>query len=542
MNRLSLLTLFNLVFLSACQDLDEVRVVVPEAVTAIDASLLDRGDACENCDAFRQAFADDGGRFMEMGVLEDDVGFNGGLEAGFDVMDATGRSSIDGGTLDAMADALADVATALCGNGIIEAGEACDDGNQIDQDWCTNQCQTHQVCGALPVANACADRDQYVLDLEEHIMQDIDGCVFALDTPSPDQWHEGHRLIQRLAERLGSVRTIEEVLADLNRVGELGISPYNATRLRNHEWVGFRWNEGDNDVDYWYPQGITGSSDARDASRVSNRRLLMVSWYHKTPERPTRGVRVSLADITNLNRISYRHLLLVEPYGRANGTVNFRAANTESGNALHAGGIVWFGRYLFVADTRHGIRVFDMHNILEIPDVDDHGAIGIDGGRIAAHGYKYAVPQLARYTQSTAACPLVFSSLGLDRSTSPPTLVSAEYRASDAQARLVHWPIDVTSGLLLDIDRQTRGRSAKSIAQTRVQGALSWRGAYYVSSSSQYLNYGRLYRTRSGMTSTRTAWVYGAEDLYYERSSGLIWTPAEHPGFRDTVGIPLLPP
>jgi hypothetical protein len=76
-------------------------------------------------------------------------------------------------------------------------------------------------------------------------------------------------------------------------------------------------------------------------------------------------------------------------------------------------------------------------------------------------------------------------------------------------------------------------------AQTRMQGALSWQGGLYMSSSSQYMRFGRLYRTRPGQqTSSVTAWVYGAEDLYLERSTDRIWTPAEHPDARDVVSIP----
>ena len=65
---------------------------------------------------------------------------------------------------------------------------------------------------------------------------------------------------------------------------------------------------------------------------------------------------------------------------------------------------------------------------------------------------------------------------------------------------------------------------------------------HYLSSSSQYGAFGRLYRTRAGRKSSISAWVYGAEDLYYERGSGVVWTPAEHPSYRDVVGIPLLEP
>ena len=80
-------------------------------------------------------------------------------------------------------------------------------------------------------------------------------------------------------------------------------------------------------------------------------------------------------------------------------------------------------------------------------------------------------------------------------------------------------------------------------AQTRMQGAQRWQNNYYISSSSQIEDkFGRLYRTRSGRESSISAWVYGAEDLYYERATGVIWTAAEHPGYRENVGIPLLVP
>ncbi|MDE0883418.1 MAG: hypothetical protein OSB21_12565, partial [Myxococcota bacterium] len=89
---------------------------------------------------------------------------------------------------------------------------------------------------------------------------------------------------------------------------------------------------------------------------------------------------------------------------------------------------------------------------------------------------------------------------------------------------------------------EVRGQQAKMAAQNRMQGAQRWQGNYYISSSSQWNQFGRLYRTRSGLESSISAWVYGAEDLYYERQTGIIWTTAEHPDFRDVVGIPLLVP
>jgi cysteine-rich repeat protein len=43
-------------------------------------------------------------------------------------------------------DAAPDEAPVVCGNGVRQAGEACDDGNQIDEDGCTNAC-TLPTCG-----------------------------------------------------------------------------------------------------------------------------------------------------------------------------------------------------------------------------------------------------------------------------------------------------------------------------------------------------------------------------------------------------------
>ena len=32
-----------------------------------------------------------------------------------------------------------------CGNGVVEGGEACDDGNTADGDGCSSQCQVHPL-------------------------------------------------------------------------------------------------------------------------------------------------------------------------------------------------------------------------------------------------------------------------------------------------------------------------------------------------------------------------------------------------------------
>ena len=111
------------------------------------------------------------------------------------------------------------------------------------------------------------------------------------------------------------------------------------------------------DVSYWYPQGITGTGDAFANGFIEDRRALIVSWYHKTEDRPTKGARISLFDLTDVDQPRYRHLLLVTP--KENGSnIDFGPAEYEHGDrdALHAGGIVWLHPYLYVADTFVGMR------------------------------------------------------------------------------------------------------------------------------------------------------------------------------------------
>jgi len=438
-------------------------------------------------------------------------------------------------------------------------------------------------------------------------MRDTQGCSFGLVPPSAQDWADGRARAVNLADRLGGPVPIAELLGKSNRQGVKGISKKNADRLRNHPHQGWRWNSGDNKVEYWYPQGITGSSDSVSNGTVAGRRVQLVSWYHKTEAKTnTKGVRVSLADITNLNNvelsgtnddnaksleacigecdadsqcaaglkcfqrdnldlvpgcrgegtknwdycyspggIEYSHLLLVVPYGDGD-QVNYRPLHKSltDTDAVHAGGIAWYGDYLYVVDTTKGFRVFDMSLIAQVSNTDNADSFGRSGQITHAFGYRYIVPQIARYDQHEDACYFTFSFVSLDRSSNPPALLTGEYKkASSVQGRLVNYLLDPETHKLQVRRGEIRGQEAKMGAQTRMQGAARWQNNYYISSSSQIEDrFGRLYRTRSGRESSISAWVYGAEDLYYERATGVIWTAAEHPGYRENVGIPLLVP
>ena len=226
------------------------------------------------------------------------------------------------------------------------------------------------------------------VDAVEGELTPLDRCRFGW-TP-PDDWEGGMARVAALADRLPVVGW-GDVLAQLNRRTR-GAGATNRTAIPQLA-DGFTWNEGDDNVDYWMPQGVTGSSDAAADGLVAGRRLLLVSWYHKDAQGggAQRGVRVSVVDWNLVGRPvdDYRHLLLVEPTVGPDGVPNFRAVE------IHAGGIAWVGRWLFVADTGHGLRVFDMERVMEVATGEDH--MGRQGERWYARGYRYIIPQVERY-------------------------------------------------------------------------------------------------------------------------------------------------
>lgn len=473
------------------------------------------------------ASTDSGGRPDAVGedaVSRDTSGFDA-PELDVGVLDDAGE---DASAVDAAPDV---PAVAECGNGDVEDGEECDDGNRDAGDSCSPDCQRAWACP--PLDGSC---DGARPTTTEHRIADAEGCSFGL-TPWPTaRVAERRALIDALAMSARDSGDLLSVTDSLNREGRSGISSRNSDRLRNHEWEGFRWNTGDENVSYWYPQGITGSSDGFGAATA--RKYVLVSWYDNSDDRPTRGVRVSLADVTDMDDVRYRHLLLVEPSGTPD-SPDFGPVATGSGGALHAGGIVWWEDLLYVADTTGGLRVFDLSNVMRTTH-SDTARIGVAGARFDALGYGFAVPELMRYTPTAESCSVRFSFVGLDRSSTPPALVTGEYQSDNAGGRIVVWNLDPATGLLELREGASRASAAYVGGQTRMQGAVRYDGNIYISSSSQVGSLGRLYRTRPGLDeSSISAWVYGAEDLYIDRERDIIWTAAEHPGNRDVVGIPI---
>jgi hypothetical protein len=294
--------------------------------------------------------------------------------------------------------------------------------------------------------------------------------------------------------------------------------------------IAFRWNAEDEASTRWIPQGLSGSADAEASGLVSGKRVILSSAYDDTGDK---GVRVAFVDVT-AGAPRYRLALLVAPSGTT-------SAPSFTSVGIHAGGIVWYGRYLYVADTTHGLRVFDMNSILRV--ATDADVVGCAGGTCRAGLYKYAVPQVGKYeiASVTAACEPLFSFVSLDRSSTPPSLVSGEYCSGSAcsgplAGRVLRWPLDPTTGLLRS--ERTFPTEAFLMGQTQVQGAAARSGTFFLSSSAPAGGGGALYRVKPGASATST-WIDTPEDLMVDPSSGLLWSQSEGAGARVVFGASL---
>lgn len=351
-------------------------------------------------------------------------------------------------------------------------------------------------------------------------LRSIDSCSFHLG--DRNAWTTNSALVDRLAKELDVV-SVGDVLADANRdasaIGRL-------SRVDDFK-QGFKWNLADTASLDWWPQGITGSGDASPTGLVDGKRVLIVTFYDKGDSEDRKGVRIAFVDITNPAAIKYRFALLV--------TVRDNAGRTELDPVkVHAGGVVWYGRYLYVPDTGRGLRVFDMERILRVPE---QGAnIGWNAGtkKYTAADYRYVVPQVDDYMLSNS-CPLAFSYASLDRSTTPPSIVTGEYK-SGTEGRLARWSLDPATQKLA---APYYPKETYYAQQSHIQGALSWKGTWWVQSAAQTLLAGKLYRLNENRDSKGFPQPVGIEDLYHDPTTGLLWSLTEFPGYRYVYAAPL---
>jgi hypothetical protein len=336
-------------------------------------------------------------------------------------------------------------------------------------------------------------------------------------------------LIDDLDAALPNV-SVPAVVADGNRVAT-SCAPSASNRLAS-----FCWNSGDNNVTYWIPQGITTTADAYDAGTYEGATAILVSWYDDASDGVDRGVRVSFVDYSTPSAPTYRHVLLVEPYTRSDGRASFRAVNVD------AGGMFWYGYYLYVASTSLGFRVFDMRHIWQASTANDAVIGWQPDGTYQAYGYKYVLPQVFTYARSTTGgyANLTFSFASLDRTSTPDSVIVGEYAYPGTGTRLVRFPIDYTTRMLTEsADGYAHATQAYDVSVTSMQGATAINGKYYLSTSDGDGNKGDLGTfTPGGSVVMHTDHLpIGPEDVSYWRAKDQLWSLTEYAGSRSVFAV-----
>lgn len=125
--------------------------------------------------------------------------------------------------------------------------------------------------------------------------------------------------------------------------------------------TGYKWNTSDAETLRWRPQGITGIN-------AGCKEFSVVSWYGRNinnsfpctaynADYRNRGSRVSFVDITDMDSIRYRHVLLVDE-------------NYNTFYDMHAGGLVIINDTLYVPDSRSttdAMYAFPLDGIKAVP-------------------------------------------------------------------------------------------------------------------------------------------------------------------------------
>ena len=321
--------------------------------------------------------------------------------------------------------------------------------------------------------------------------------------------------VAALASALGGRVGVAGVLADLNRSAAPVRPP-----SRSVTWA-FRWDDEDARSQRWWPQGITSTADRDVSEEYDGRRVLCASWYSKDIDGLHKGSRVSFVDLTG-ERPRYRHVLLVEPVLRDDGTVDVRPVR------IHAGGLVWFGDHLHVAGTARGIYSFRLDDIVRADD-------GVE-----ALGYRYLLPVRFAYEAVTddGVERLRYSFLSLTRGPAP-RLVAGEYGRRGRTTRLLSYPLDPATSLLSTTQAaEARPSGLPEQGLDGMQGAVVVDDTWYVSTSSGRYLPGSLHVGRPGAF-RRHARVLpiGVEDLTYWPSTDRLWTLSEYPGRRFVVAL-----
>lgn len=367
------------------------------------------------------------------------------------------------------------------------------------------------------------------------------GSAAAADTPTnlptsqytlSANYHQFDAINSALVSRLG-VASVHTVMTNANHDRTGLPSSFSVPGLES----GFRFDGPDNSDCRNYPQGITTTRDAVGTANSGNydgHQLVVVSWYTRdecggSQERS----RITLVDWDATYPNKYRKVLLVEPTGTAT-TPDFKDI------PIHAGGVSWYGDYLYVADTGRGMRVFDMRKILRTNTGGDSDQIGRQpNGAYYAHNYAYVLPQIGTISSNTTSgTRLNWSTISLDRVSR--SMVMTEYTCSSGctsypnrAPRAIRFPFASGSNTFA---ASTTASQALRLPWYKLNGVASHNGRWWFYSSGAK----RLYYWTPSAGSTSYSFVSAGESISYwedETKPDLLWTLQEGVGNRNVFAV-----
>jgi hypothetical protein len=183
--------------------------------------------------------------------------------------------------------------------------------------------------------------------------------------------------------------------------------------------------------------------------------------------------------------------------------------------------------------------VFDLSRILRVNGTEDRLGYNATTGKYDAHNYAYVIPQIGEYVDA-GTCNMVFSYVALDRTSSPPSLISGEYDDATVTGRIYRWPLDPATGRLQLTDaHRVVPDGAWFTGESHVQGGLAHDNVFWLSSSQPAGAAGALYRVKVNTPSTTLGWIDSPEDLAFDPQLKAVWSLSEATNARSVIAVRL---
>ncbi|MFI7499717.1 hypothetical protein ACIBVL_14705 [Streptomyces sp. NPDC049687] len=303
------------------------------------------------------------------------------------------------------------------------------------------------------------------------------------------------------------------------------------------------WDAGD--TEGWQPGAVTSSGDADDDGIWGTNRVILSGWSRTGGTAADRGLaRVAFVNANDLEHLSYTWVLLAVP---VDGGRDYR------GLVSHVSGMVWYQDKLLVTTDggdASALYVYDMNRV-QRADVTGE-AVGRVPGGWSANGSRFVLPAVGSYRLDGAVGTPHPSTVSLDRSTAPDSLVAGEWTldGGDRAARLWRYPFSTAGGheglLATDAGGRARVSEAYRTKVTGVRGVLSYHDEWYVSrAAGDGKRHGVLWRqTTEGAaaaecgdtTESHDCWSGRTESLSYWAETGEVWTQSGRMLFATPLG------